>query len=129
MILENFNLELRKINAIKINRSKKLYIPGEKTITQEVHVGLILEKDKKRIQINVFFRIPSRSELDTEIDAEFIGYAEMKEPVDIKDDEDIKKSPQLKDFIDTVLSLKITNELDRILSSIYDAMKVGYKNE
>jgi len=76
--IENFDFELRKINAIKISRQKeesKEHISEKKSDETSDHVEIkaafVQKQDMEEIMLYVSYKIPSFAEYDFEIDAEF----------------------------------------------------------
>lgn len=132
--MEDFSLELRKINAIKIQHQQddsiKNVLDYEKSKKLLHEIGVHLrqkDKEDKKLQLYVIYRVPSISELDVEIDAEFIGSISLNEPIDIENKEDSEQSHVIKQFTDEVLLPKIVKELDRMLSPLYNSMRIEYK--
>lgn len=133
--MEDFSLQLRKINAIKIYHEKdesKIEVSKEEKTKRLLHeVGIHIKKkdiQDKKLQLKVIYRVPSASESNVEIDAEFIGSISLNEPLDNKGEEDFEKSPRFKEFLDKILTPKIFKELDNILSPLYNSMNVEYQS-
>lgn len=125
--MDNFYIGLRKVDITRNRKSEDiLRLPDH--VQHQINVGLRLEKDKKKIFINVFYRLSPAEEPYVDMYIEFIGHAGLNIPFDPISDEDIIKSPQFKKFVDVTLSPKILEELDRILPAIYNIMNVEYKS-
>lgn len=133
--INEFKLELRKINAIKIDClqkksteekvSKKTESEKEKeTCPSNISIALKQEKDIEKIELFVYYRIPSITNFNLEIDAEFYGLISLNESIDIdKIDAD---STRFKDFMENVIVPKVKKELDKNLIPVFRSMNVKY---
>jgi hypothetical protein len=131
--IDNLSFELRKINAIKIRRQPEESEENiseekqskEESFPAEIRVGIRQKKDKRKVELYALYTIPSLTEYNLEIDAEFNGLITLKEPFDTeKEDED---SPLIKEFIEKKILPKITREIDKALLPIFRNMNVKYE--
>ena len=125
--INDFYIGLRKINAIRIHKREDKIQIKEENLGQPINIGIMVDNDKKKIWINAFYKLSSIKEIDIEIDIEFAGHADLNMSFDTEGAEDITKSQQFKNFVDTTLAPKILKELDKILYKVYDIMNAEYK--
>lgn len=130
--IDDFSFELRKINAIKtgcqMKKSKEIE-HNEKikdSLPSEMSIAFKQKQDKKKIDISSYYRIPSISEFDLEIDAEFVGLISLKEPFDIEKEEE--DSTLMKELIEGKILPKVTKEMDKALLPIFRNMNIKYES-
>lgn len=131
--INEFKLELRKISAMKIDClqketteesvSKKTESEKE-TCPSNISIGLKQEKDMEKIELFVYYKIPSISDFNLEIDAEFYGLISLNEPLDIENIDD--DSALFKEFMKNVIIPKVNKELDKKLLPVFRSMNVKY---
>ena len=129
--LDDFSFELRKINAIKINRRMEKSKTGDvseenDTHPAEISVSIKQQQDKKKIDLYVYYKTPLIAEAEVEVDADFMGVAYLKEPFDIEED---KKLSLIMDiFINESIMPRVAKGLDKTLLQIFKNMGVKYKS-
>lgn len=129
--LDDFSFELRKINAIKINRQKEKSKEGNASEENDSHpaeisVSIKQDQDKKKIDLYVYYKTPLIAETMVEVDADFFGVIHLKEPFDIENDEN--DSPIMDKFTKESILPRVAKGIDKTLLPIFKNMNAKYKS-
>lgn len=129
--LDDFSFELRKINAIKINRQTEK--SNEDNTSEEndsppadISVSIKQNQDKKKIYLYVFYKTPLIAETIVEVDADFFGTIILKEPYDIENDG--KDSSIMNEFTKKSILPRVAKGIDKTLVPIFKNMNARYKS-
>jgi hypothetical protein len=132
--VEHVKLFLKKINAINIKKSSDTFNDKsieeskseKKEIDVEVNVAFRQKENKDKCIVFISYKIPSISEFDLEIDAEFVGEAYFKEPFDFENLSD--EDERVKADFPQVLLPNMLKEVDKILKPIFHSMGAEYED-
>lgn len=132
LVVQNIDIELRKINARKAKISRKAKFQIEKLSDEEIEdlknstsfsLGFKQKSDKNFVEFFIRYNIPSYVDMDIEISAEFIGKVTFDKPFDFS------TSPKEveNDEIQTILIPEIMSKVDIILKPIFESMNLQYE--
>jgi hypothetical protein len=116
MVIENFNIELRKLIAIKFEQRN----PLEREYHLPINVSIDQEEDKYKIYIYSSYAI---NDIDINIEIDFIGKINLKEPYNIWQ----KGDPLIKEMLETKILPRIVEAINNILSVLTIKMNIKIK--
>lgn len=128
--LDDFSFELRKINAIKINRQTEKSKEDNAAEENDSHpadisVSIKQDQDKKKIDLYVYYKTPLIAETIVEVDADFFGTILLKEPYDIENDG--RDSSTMSEFTKESILPRVAKGIDKTLIPIFKNMNAKYK--